>query len=301
MKFAVAALSSFMLFLSIMPPTLSAATLAESVDRSVGSQPYKDKVEAYLNKKLNKIVGGVPSVLGELPWQVSLGISWIASPAEAHFCGGSIFNEKWIITAAHCVDGNTPASIIVTAGTIDLTQPGQRLNINRIIVKDGYVTPSGGSDIALLELTDTLKLDASTASPISVLTAAEETTELAEGASLKTSGFGYKEQGGQVSAILNVVTVPLVSSNVCNSTLSYDGKIAGDMICAGIAEGGKDSCQGDSGGPLTTMTPTPRLAGIVSWGKGCAQPLKYGVYARVASFTSWIDACIAGTADCTEK
>jgi hypothetical protein len=61
------------------------------------------------------------------------------------------------------------------------------------------------------------------------------------------------------------------------------------MICAGLAEGGKDSCQGDSGGPLVADDNSVwRQVGIVSWGQGCAFPDLYGVYARVAVLYDWV-------------
>jgi secreted trypsin-like serine protease len=277
-----------------------AQTLSEAASRG-GSEPYQNHVKAYLARSLNKIVGGIPAKPGELPWQVSIGVSWIASSADAHFCGGSIYNEKWIVTAAHCVVGNAAQDIHVTAGNIDLTQPVQRVNVDRIVVKDGYVSADVGSDIALLELREPLQLDGVNAGPITLVTEADEAAELTEDVILKTSGFGRTTEGGKVSAILNVVSVPLVSPEDCTRLQSYGDLIKPDMICAGVAEGGKDSCQGDSGGPLSTTGTAPKLAGIVSWGEGCARPLKYGIYSRVATFASWIDACVAGKPECTQR
>lgn len=63
-----------------------------------------------------------------------------------------------------------------------------------------------------------------------------------------------------------------------------------NFFCAGHATGGKDACIGDSGGPFTTMGSSDRfeLAGIVSWGVGCAKPNQPGVYTRISEMQKWI-------------
>ena len=103
-----------------------------------------------------------------------------------------------------------------------------------------------------------------------------------------TAGWGTTSESGCLSKNLLKVTVPLVSQADCS--VSYPDGINDSMICAGFPEGGKDSCQGDSGGPILTGTGANRtLAGIVSWGEGCARPNKYGVYSKVNAAVTWIN------------
>jgi len=62
-------------------------------------------------------------------------------------------------------------------------------------------------------------------------------------------------------------------------------KLPASQMCAGFLQGGIDACQGDSGGPLIC---DGHLAGIISWGVGCADPGYPGVYTNVSHFLKWI-------------
>ena len=102
------------------------------------------------------------------------------------------------------------------------------------------------------------------------------------------SGWGTLSYGGNSPEILQWVEVPAVTNDICNQ--AYYNSITDAMICAGYAEGGKDSCQGDSGGPFVCLNNDNEaiLTGIVSFGSGCAYAGYYGVYARVTKILGWI-------------
>jgi len=105
-------------------------------------------------------------------------------------------------------------------------------------------------------------------------------------------GWGRTMEGGDTSAVLRQVEIPIVSNETCQQ--SYPNGITSNMMCAGREEGGRDSCQGDSGGPLMVRGSGQdwRQAGVVSFGIGCARPNFYGVYTRISQYLFWIDSQI---------
>jgi secreted trypsin-like serine protease len=278
-----------------------AAAVTLSAQLVTGSAPYREAAQAWVNHDttLRKIVGGAPAPAGSFPWQVSLEVSWIPDPLAAHFCGGTVYSDRWIVTAAHCVTGNDPKDIIVTAGTHSLGVGGVRRSVNRVLVKANYDARKNDNDIALLELFDPLPLGP-TIAILPVLSLAEENSVLdVAAAPLAVSGWGATVVGGKAVRDLRYVEIPFVERSECNRPLAYDGAITENMICAGAMAGGRDSCQGDSGGPLTARTgERSLLAGVVSWGEGCAAANKVGVYTRAANFAAWIASCVANATTC---
>ena len=101
------------------------------------------------------------------------------------------------------------------------------------------------------------------------------------------TGWGTLYFGGSSPNNLMQASVPLVSKQRCMN--AHPGKIDDSMLCAGFNSGGVDTCQGDSGGPLVCeFNGTWYLEGVTSWGYGCAQANKYGVYANVRNLKSWL-------------
>lgn len=232
------------------------------------------------------IVGGEIAEHGEWAWQV------LVRPGH-YLCGGSLIAVDWVMTAAHCVyNGNelfAPESISVTVGeTHRGVQEGteQTIKVNGVFVHDAYNKWNNDSDIALLHLVTPVVFN-DAVKVIPMLTDAYGT--LAEAGELATvTGWGTTVEGGYTSSTLMEVAVPIVSNEVCND--SY-GSISKNMICAGYAEGGKDSCQGDSGGPLVVPDEEGNwyLVGVVSFGYGCARSEYYGVYTRVSMYVNWAE------------
>lgn len=239
-----------------------------------------------------EIVGGTNTTIAANPWQVSL-----QSSSGFHFCGGSIINENWILTAQHCVnDGGSiskPARIVAGITNISGSSAGQIRTVAQVVVYPGYVDANVGKDAALLRLTSPLDLSGANAKAIPLATAADGSSFPSVGSSVRVTGWGTLRSGGSSPDTLQTVDVAVLSNAQAQSSYPQEN-ISADQLAAAAA--GKDSCQGDSGGPLTALKGSTRvLAGIVSWGYGCADSRYPGMYARVSSFESWINSTISGT------
>lgn len=233
-----------------------------------------------------RIVGGHEVIPGEIPWQVI----FINKLTKVAFCGGSLLNKEWIITAAHCVEGKI-GTFIVRAGEHDITKnEGKESDHN---IAEYHIHPRYNSqrslynhDIALLKLKTPVTFS-DYALPI-CLGSKDFTESLLKSAQNSlVSGWGRVTSGGIESNTLQKVEVPYVDRTECKG--SSTDTISKFMFCAGYKTVRKDSCQGDSGGPhATRYQNTWFLTGIISWGEGCAQEGKYGVYTRIGRYMFWI-------------
>lgn len=249
--------------------------------------------ESFSNER---IVGGeTVTDPDRYPWMAALVYSDETSLFWGQFCGATLINSQWIATAAHCVDGLTEQDIDVVLGTLDLnveSEECERISAAKIISHPDFDCYLLGNDIALIKLETP-----SSQTPISTLADADIEPISTEDTVMATVlGWGEtvaqdpdNPQGSSYPSNLQYVSLPLLYSQECASSFN-PGDFTENMLCAGYAEGGKDSCQGDSGGPLivTDDEKGDVLTGIVSWGTGCAQPDSYGVYTRVSEMKEWI-------------
>jgi len=239
--------------------------------------PLKDQIG------VGRIVGGEVAADGEFPWQVSL--RTLGGVGQTHFCGGSIIDKDWILTAAHCCAGQIPLTMHVVAGGIELNNfedEEQTRNLQKIIGHPNYDSNTISNDICLLHLQESLSFN-DWVQPIGLPTQGQETEA---GTECTVTGWGTTSEGGFILPNkLHKVNVPVVSDEECNEAYSGTNPIQDHMICAGLPEGGKDSCQGDSGGPFTCGG---EHIGVVSWGVGCARPGYPGVYTQTSYFVDWI-------------
>jgi secreted trypsin-like serine protease len=223
-----------------------------------------------------RIVGGVVAGTTEFPFIASLHDS-----SGGHYCGGSLIAKHWVLTAGHCIDYTVPAQIFIGMHNQKDKSGVETFTAKRALIHPKYDGQNQDFDYALVELDHD-----STLTPIAL----NNDDKIAASNLMATAaGWGVLNQDAySLPDDLYKVDVPLITNAVCDK--AYPGQVTDRMICAGYPQGGKDACQGDSGGPLTVTDANGArtLVGIVSWGDGCAQPNKYGVYSDVSQGAAWI-------------
>jgi len=228
----------------------------------------------------HRIVGGEPAAPGELPYSI------ILRYYGSFICGGSILSSNLIITAGHCAEIGSAGAFSIVAGDHNRNVnegTEQERQVSSVIIHRDYDTDWLYNDIALMTLSSPLDLN-DRVGPIPLAPAGHAAT-----GNVVVSGWGATSESGSTAAILQKVTVPIISDDECRGAYG-DEDVLDSMICAGVPEGGRDSCQGDSGGPMVANDIGMNyLAGLVSWGYGCARPGFPGVYTEVSAFRDWID------------
>ncbi|XP_055549758.1 serine proteinase stubble isoform X1 [Wyeomyia smithii] len=240
-----------------------------------------------------RIVGGKNAPFGRWPWQVSVRRTSFFGFSSTHRCGGAVINDNWIVTAGHCVDDLLTSQIRIRVGEYDFSHVQEQLPYTERAVAKKVVHPKYNFftyefDLALVKLEQPL-IFAPHISPICL----PGTDDLLIGENATVTGWGRLSEGGTLPSVLQEVSVPIVSNDRCKTMFLRAGRhefIPDIFLCAGHETGGQDSCQGDSGGPLQVKGKDGHyfLAGIISWGIGCAEANLPGVCTRISKFVPWI-------------
>lgn len=225
-----------------------------------------------------RVVGGEDAEHGAHPHQVSVEIF------GSHACGGSLISQSAVLTAAHCCAYTIEQVVLGDHKLNGNDGTEQRVAISRQVANPDYDDWNLDGDVCVLILAEAADVSSDYITPIALPASMYDDYD---GQMLVTSGWGTTSEGGSIANVLQEVAVPYVSDEECNDAYSSFGGTTPGMLCAGFPNGGADACQGDSGGPIIDEAGV--LAGVVSWGYGCARPGYPGVYAQTSHYIDFIE------------
>ncbi|XP_061168955.1 chymotrypsinogen A-like [Saccostrea echinata] len=227
-----------------------------------------------------RVVGGDPALDGEWPWQVSF------QNDRGHFCGGTLVSDQWVVTAAHCLYGQSISGVYLLLGEHhqEYTSNNERnTTIQKVLIHPNY-SPEHGlpNDIALVQLSQPVNL---AGHYVRTACLPQKDDVFTDTDHCYISGWGYTQGTGD-NVVLRHLRIPITSTLTCNS--SWDGVITDKQLCIGSGDTG--ACRGDSGGPLVCKRHDSFvLVGATSWGSStCSELGKPNVFTKITAYLPWL-------------
>ncbi|KAJ3585969.1 hypothetical protein NHX12_012372 [Muraenolepis orangiensis] len=183
-----------------------------------------------------RIVGGYAPAPNSIKYVVS-----IQTTTGQHFCGGSLVNKFWVLTAAHCNVQVDHMLIVVGDYSLVMYEGTEQFFIPHLLIPHpNYNSQTNDNDIMLIKLKAPVILN----SYVAIVPMPMQGSSVAEGRVCRVSGWGFTSpSGGQIPSALRTVKLPIVSRERCNGNASFQGNITANMLCAGYSTGGKDACE----------------------------------------------------------
>ncbi|GFW93919.1 clotting factor B [Trichonephila clavipes] len=218
----------------------------------------------------------------------------ITARGKEFWCGGSLINNLYILTAAHCLSDRrgykyNPRQMVVRLGEHHLLNSDgkgiQEHGVSALMPHPHFQRNGFYNDIGIVKLSRPVKF---TDYIQPVCLPSSQSSKSMVGSMATVVGWGAMNYGTRGTGSMHQVSMPIWSNTDCDAR--YYQPITKNFICAGYNEGGKDACQGDSGSPLMVPNNSREwtVVGIVSFGTKCASPGYPGVYTRVSEYIDWI-------------
>jgi len=238
-----------------------------------------------------RIVQGTAVGLFAHPHQASLQVQ--SSGAWRHICGAVIISNTRILTAAHCLQGQTASRMQIKVGALNLdaapNEYEQTVGVQSFVIHEAYNQNAAGipNDIGIIYLLTPLIFNAN----VQPATLAAKGSTFANTKCVIT-GWGQTSGTGSVSNQLLEAQITKITTADCQRRWLFQN-INIKHICvfeASTPSGSRPSaCMGDSGGPMMCGDSLNLLAGITSWGVSNCSGNYPSVYTRVSEYLDWIN------------
>ncbi|XP_072326964.1 acrosin-like isoform X1 [Scyliorhinus torazame] len=259
-------------------------------DSECSQRPAVNEEEEDLN---SEILGNHDADLGAWPWLVSVQIA-SKDGTYGHTCGGSIIDNYWVLTAAHCFKAkisNNVEKIMLVFGLEQISRFSKDTYarpVAEVIKHENYNPDTESNDIALIKVTDPIVFT-DFVQPVCLQ---YQKLDIAELKPCVTAGWGMVEGKGRRADVLQEQEISIIPTAICNQGDWHNGSLSDQVLCAGFKWAGPDRCQTDSGGPLVCKVLGAGKfyqLGITNWGLGCGHKVHPGIYTSVRKYIEWIE------------